>query len=316
VRVIVVATPAFALPTLDALWAADDVDVAAVVTNPDRPAGRGLEPTATPASEWAREHGVPVYTTDKLAADPTAGLQALGEFLPVFATVVVASGLFIPKWLREENAAYSLHGAINLHPSLLPRWRGAAPIAWTIMAGDEAAGVTTISLVKELDEGPVFLQRKVPVAPGETAAALEEKLATAGAALMLETLRGVAAGTLTPTPQPQTGATYAPKITAETQLVDWAKPADELERLVRGLYAAPLARVTVRGQFVQILEATAVAGKGAEAGTVEAVTPAGVDVACGEATLRLVRVKPAGKNEMSGRAFALGRRLVPGDRLG
>ena len=148
-RVIAVATPAFALPTLDALAEAADVALAGLITNPDRPRGRGLAPGPTPAKEWAIAHGLRVYTTDKLTADPTQGQMELADCLPIFALVVVASGLFIPKWLREKNAGYSLHGAVNLHPSLLPKWRGPAPIAWTIIGGDEVGGVTTMSLVKE-----------------------------------------------------------------------------------------------------------------------------------------------------------------------
>jgi methionyl-tRNA formyltransferase len=316
VRVIAVATPAFALPTLDALAEAADVALAGLITNPDRPRGRGLAPGPTPAKEWAIAHGLRVYTTDKLTADPTQGQMELADCLPIFALVVVASGLFIPKWLREENAGYSLHGAVNLHPSLLPKWRGPAPIAWTIIGGDEVGGVTTISLVKELDAGPIYLQKETAVEPRETAGSLGEKLARLGAKLVLETLRGLKAGTLDAAPQDEAKATIAPKITAELRAVDWSRSAIELERLVRGLYPDAPARASLRGDVFQILAAEPKRTEARERpGTIIAVDEAGVVVACGEGALRLTRVKPAGRGEMTAHAFALGRRLAVGDRF-
>lgn len=315
-RVIAVGTPAFALPTLDALREAPDVDLAAVITNPDRPRGRGLEAGPTPAKEWARLHGVKVHTTDKLTADAAEGRMELADYLPIFALVVVASGLFIPKWLRDETAECSLHGAINLHPSLLPKWRGPAPIAWTIIEGDKVAGVTTMSLVKELDKGPVYLQKEIAVGPRETAGTLAETLAKAGAELVLETLRGLDKGVIKPKDQNEAEATYTSKITSETRQVDWTQAATNLDRLVRGLYPDAPARASLAGQPFQILEAEPAEGPAdAAPGTITAVDEAGVVAACGEGALRLARVKPAGRGEMTARAFALGRRLAAGDRF-
>jgi methionyl-tRNA formyltransferase len=313
-RVIAVGTPAFALPTFETLFRADDVDLAAVITNPDRPRGRGLEAGPAPAKEWARARDVRVYTTEKLTGD--AGRAEFADHLPVFALVVVASALFIPKWLREDDAAYSLHGAVNLHPSLLPKRRGPAPIPWTIIDGDDVAGVTTMRLVKEVDAGPIYLQREIAVGPRETAGGLAETLAAAGAELMLATLRRLEAGTITPTPQDETRATYAGKITPETRRFDWTRPAAELDRLVRGLYPDAPARASFAGELVQIIAAEPAEGPaGAEPGTITAAAEDGVVVACGEGALQLVRVKPAGRAEMSAHAFALGRRLAAGARF-
>jgi methionyl-tRNA formyltransferase len=315
-RVIAVGTPAFALPTFEALLRADDVDLAAVITNPDRPRGRGLEAGPTPAKEWASAHDVRVYTTEKITADAAAGRAELADHLPVFALVVVASGLFIPKWLREDDAACARHGAVNLHPSLLPERRGPAPIAWTIIDGDDVAGVTTMRLVKEVDAGPIYLQREIAVRPRETAGGLAETLAAEGAELMLATLRGLEAGTVTPQPQDETRATYAGKITPETRRLDWTRPAAELDRLVRGLYPDAPARASFSGELVQILAAEPAEGPaGAAPGAITAAAEDGVVVACGEGALKLVRVKPAGRGEMSAHAFALGRRLAAGARF-
>ncbi len=315
-RVIAVGTPAFALPTFEALLRADDVDLAAVITNPDRPRGRGLDAGPTPAKEWALARGVRVYTTEKLPADADAGRAELADYLPIFALVVVASALFIPKWLREDDAAYSLHGAVNLHPSLLPKRRGAAPIPWTIIDGDDVAGVTTMRLVKEVDAGPIYLQREIAVGPRETAGELAETLAAEGAELMLATLRGLEAGTVAPKTQDETQATYAGKITPETRRLDWTRPAAELDRLVRGLYPDAPARASFSGELVQILAAEPAEGPADGApGTITAVAEDGVVAACGEGALKLVRVKPAGRGEMSAHAFALGRRLAAGARF-
>jgi methionyl-tRNA formyltransferase len=315
-RVIAVGTPAFALPSFDALHEADDVDLVAVITNPDRPRGRGLEAGPTPAKEWALGHGVRVYATDKLTADPTQGRIELADSLPIFTLVVVASGLFIPKWLREDNAEYSLHGAVNLHPSLLPKWRGPAPIAWTVIEGDEVAGVTTMSLVKELDKGPFYLQKEIAMGPRETAGTLAEKLAQEGAKLVLETLRGLEGGAIKPKPQEEAQATHTSKITSETRQLDWTLPATKLERLVRGLYPDAPARASLAGELVQILGAEpAESPADAAPGTITALDEAGVVVACGEGALKLTRVKPAGRGEMTAHAFGIGRRLAAGDRF-
>lgn len=314
-NVIVAAAPEFALPTLEALVQAPDFRLTALITNPDRPAGRGLALTPTAAKKWAQLHGVPVVTAERIPAEVEEGKQLLRDFLPTFALVVVASALFIPKWLRDENPAVALWGAVNLHPSLLPRWRGAAPIPWTIIAGDGKTGVTTMKLTKELDAGPIYLQRELAVPGRATAGDLAATLATAGAELVLETLRGLAARAIYPRPQDDHLATYAPKITAELQTIDWNQDARRIDRLIRALNPAPLARTFFSGQPVQIINAEPETVEG-EPGKIKAIDAEGVVVGCGAGALRLKEVKPAGKRAMPAYAFALGRRLAVGDRLG
>jgi methionyl-tRNA formyltransferase len=309
-RVIAVATPAFALPTLDALHGADGVAVAAVLTNPDRPRGRGMEQGAPAAKEWALSRDVAVYQPEKLTREAISGCPAFGS--PVDALVVVASAFYVPTWLRELPR----FGAVNLHPSLLPALRGPAPINWAVINGLAETGVTTMLLADEMDAGDVLLQRAVTVDPRETAGSLAAKLAEAGAALMLDTLRGLDAGTVTPTPQDHARATHAPKINAEIRAADWTRPAEELDRLVRGLYPDAPARASFGGDIVQILAAEpAPAAPATEPGSVIAISEEAVVVACGAGALALKRVKPAGRGEMTAHAFAVGRRLAVGGRF-
>ncbi len=309
-RVVAVATPAFALPTLDALFEADDVDLVAVITNPDRPRGRGLEHGAPAAKEWALAREVAVYQPEKLTREALKGFPAFD--VAADALVVVASAFYIPSWLREAPRL----GAVNLHPSLLPALRGPAPVNWAVINGLAETGVTTMLLADEMDAGDVLLQRPIAVGARETAGSLAAKLAAAGAELMLETLRGLDAGTVTPAPQDHGRATHAPKITADVRALDWSRPAEELERLVRGLYPDAPARASLGGEVLQVLAAEPVAAEpAAQPGTVVAAGEAGVVVACGEGALALERVKPAGRKEMTAHAFAVGRRLAVGDRF-
>jgi methionyl-tRNA formyltransferase len=314
-RVIAVATPAFALPTLEALAAAPDVELVRLITKEDKPAGRGLRSQPPPVYDWAVRRGVPVAQTAKLSRPGDGG--APDADVAADALVVVASAFFIPGRLRDpQPAGATTFGAVNLHPSLLPELRGPAPVNWALILGYEATGVTTIALTDEMDAGDIFLQQEVAVASRDTAATLGARLAEAGAALVLATLRGLAAGTVTRRPQEPARARnlYRPKITADVQQLAWTRPAAELDRLVRGLAPAPGAWLTFRGGVVHIVEAEAVAGAGAPPGTIIASDADGVAVACGEGALRLRRVKPAGKAEMTARAFALGRRLEAGSR--
>jgi methionyl-tRNA formyltransferase len=271
-RVLAIATPRFAFPTLEALAAAPDVELTALLTNPDRPRGRGLAPAPPAAKEWAQERSLPVYQPEKLTREEVGAFADLD--LAVEALVVVASAFFVPRWMREGPPL----GAVNLHPSLLPALRGAAPINWAIINGLAATGVTTMFLAREMDAGDILLQREIPLRTRETAGSLAPRLAQVGAELVLATLRGLEGGTVTPRPQEAARVTHAPKIT--------------------------------------VLEAEPAAGKrGAAPGTIVAVEGEGLVVACGQGALRLLRVKPAGRQAMTGRAFAVGRRLTPGDRL-
>jgi len=309
-RVVAVATPAFALPTLDALYDANDVAIAAVLTNPDRPRGRGLERGAPAAKEWAARRDVAVYQPEKLTREAIGECPAFGT--PVDALVVVASAFYVPTWLRELPR----FGAVNLHPSLLPALRGPAPVNWAVINGLAETGVTTMLLADEMDAGDILMQLPVAVDARETAGTLAAKLAAAGAALMLETLRGLNAGTVTSTPQDHTRATHAPKLNAETRAVDWTRSAEELDRLVRGLYPDAPARASFGGDVVQVLEAEpAPAAPASEPGSVIAIEDEAVVVACGSGALAMKRLKAAGRAEMSAYAFAVGRRLAVGGRF-
>ncbi len=310
-RVIAVATAAFADATLDALHAAADIELAAVVTKPDRPRGRGLKFGAPPAKEWARAHGVDVFQPQKLSRAEVAAFPELELWCDLL--VVVASAFYVPSWLRREPRL----GAVNIHPSLLPALRGPAPVNWAIINGLAETGVSTMRLADEMDAGDILMQEAVAVGARETAGSLAAKLAGAGARLLLETARALDAGELTATPQNAAAASYAPKITAEVRTVDWEQDAAALDRLVRGLSPTPGARSPFRGGYLGILESEAAVGRGGGApGTVERVAADGLTIACGAGALKLVRVKPAGRPAMSAHAFALGQRLSPGTHLG
>lgn len=316
-RVIAVGTPAFALPTFDALHEAPDVEIAQVITKAERPGGRGLKPIYPPVYEWARDKGLPVVQLEKLTRAYDAGSSEVD--VSVDAVVVVASAFFVPAWLGEpQPEGVVKYGAVNLHPSLLPELRGPAPVNWAIIEGYAETGVTTISLVDELDAGDVLLQERLAVDAGETAGSLAEKLAQLGARVVLDTLRGLARGEIQPTAQDPGRAKilYRPKITADVRAVEWSRAAAKLERLVRGLYPDAPARASLAGELVQVLGAEPAEGPAdAAPGTITALDEAGVVVACGEGALKLTRVKPAGRGKMTAHAFAIGRRLAPGDRF-
>jgi methionyl-tRNA formyltransferase len=316
-RVIAVGTPAFALPAFEALRDARDVEIAQVVTKAERPGGRGLKPIYPPAYEWATENGLPIVQLEKF---PKAYDQVSSEIdATADAVVVVASAFFVPAWLRDpQPEGLTKFGAVNLHPSLLPELRGPAPVNWAIIEGYDETGVTTIRLAEELDAGDILLQERVDIAGGETAGTLAEKLAQLGARAVLDTLRGLARGEIEPRAQDTSEAhiLYRPKITAEVRAVSWSEPAERIERLVRGLYPDAPARASFSGELLQILAAEPAGGPAdAAPGTITAVAEDGVVVACGEGALKLVRVKPAGRGEMSAHAFALGRRLAAGARF-
>jgi methionyl-tRNA formyltransferase len=309
IKTVFFGSPEFALPSLAAL--ADDpaFEVLAVLTNPDRPAGRGMDLRPTPVKELAVEKGIPVYETTDLAEESCADVYPILRRADVNA--VVATSHFVPKWLRELPPFDS----VNVHPSLLPRWRGAAPIQHALMAGDRVTGVTVIRIVKEMDAGPVLAQVEVPIAADDTYGSLSERLSKVGTALLVETIKGLEKGTVAP--REQVGeVTYAPKLTAADRRINWSRPAEELERQVRGLYPKPGAFFEFGNTRVQLLKA-AVDGEAftSEPGRVAGVTDAEVIVECGVGHLTLIEVKPAGKGEMSAGDFARGRRVEIGNRF-
>ena len=304
-RIVFWGTPAPALPALEALLSAPDIAVAAVVTNPDRPSGRGHKLTPPPVKRVAAHVGVPVWQPDK----PRALADELAALAPD-ACAVVAYGAILPQAVLDTGGK----GFVNLHFSLLPAWRGAAPVAHTILAGDTRTGVTCFVLEAGMDSGPILLTAETEVGPRETAGELTTRLAELGAPVLVDALRGLVAGTLEPRPQDHAQATYAAKLTPDHARLDWRESAVAVDRAVRAFNPVPGAHTTFAGQRLKIHRGLPVAGAGTP-GTVVRSDEAGPVVACGEGALRLDEVQPAGKARMSGPDFVNGYRPL-GSRLG
>lgn len=308
-RVAFFGTPQPAVPALEALVAAPDIDVACVVTNPDRPAGRGQQPAPPPVKAIAEWAGLVVWQPER-PREVIRGLDAL----ELDAAAVVAYGALLP----ADVLGTARHGFVNLHFSLLPAWRGAAPVTHSILHGDAETGVTCFLLDEGMDTGPVLVAEPTAVGEQETAGELTTRLAELGAPLLVDALHGLVAGRLTPTPQEHDNASYAPKIAPEDAELDWTRPAVELSRAVRAFNPVPGAYTELGGARLKIHRARVLdseAETGDEPGTVVGTDERAPVVACGRGTLRLDEVQPAGKARMPGSAFANGYRPV-GDRLG
>ncbi len=301
-RLAFMATAAFAVPTLEALCAAGH-EVAAVYTRPPRRAGRGQGLARSPVDQAAERLGLAVRTPPRLDDDACRAFASLG----LDACVVAAYGLILP---AAVLAAPRL-GCVNVHPSLVPRWRGPAPIPRTIEAGDRETGVTIIAMDEGIDSGPVLLVERLPVAERATAGSLHDILAGLGARLLVAALAGLGAGTLAATPQPGTGVSYAAKPDKAEGRLDWRRPAAELDRLVRAFDPRPGARFELDGRPIKALAAEVAEGGGAP-GTLLA---ADFTVACGAGALRLTRVQGAGRAATDGAAFLRGARVTVGTAL-
>ena len=305
-KLVFMGTPAFAVPTLDAL-SASGYSIAAVYTQPPRAAERGRKVRPTPVAARAEVAGIQVMTPASLKpADAQTAFAALDADL----AVTVAYGLILPPAVL---AAPRL-GCINAHASLLPLWRGAAPIQRAIMAGDEETGVTIMRMDQGLDTGPILMAERVPIGPGTTGGTLHDRLAALSARLVVEAIDALAAGKLAETPQPGEGATYAAKLEKHEAAIDWRAPAAHIERRVRALAPRPGAWFVHEGERVKVLAAERVAGAtDAPPGTVIDVALA---VACGDgAALRPTRLQRAGKAAMDRDAFLRGRPIAAGTRL-
>lgn len=303
-RICFFGTPQPALPALRSLAAADDVEIVRVVTNPDRPRGRGHKLLPTPVKEAARELGLEVWQPDKPKeiGDELAALD-------VDACAIVAYGAILPRPVLDAGG----RGFVNLHFSLLPAWRGAAPVAHAVLAGDDETGVSCFLLEEGMDTGPVLTEARTRIGPDESAGELTARLAELGAPVLLEALRGLVDGTIVPRPQPADGATYAPKIGPDDARLDWTRPAIELDRAVRAFNPVPGAHTTFQGQRLKVHRARPVAGRGVPGAVlrVDADGPQGGPVvATGDGALRLDEVQPAGKGRMQGPDFANGYRPV------
>ena len=296
-------TPAFAVPVLAALAGAGHA-LAAVYTRPPRPAGRGQRARPSPVHAFAEARGIAVRTPASLAG---AAEQEAFAGLEADAAVVCAYGLILPRPVLRAPRL----GCINVHASLLPRWRGAAPIERALMAGDAETGVTIMGMDEGLDTGPILEARRLPIGPETTAAALQGALAAFGADLVVDVLEALAAGASRPLAQPADGVTYAPRIRPEEYDLDWRRPAAELERQVRAL--GPRTRFAHQGLAIRVLAARAVAApRDRNPGTVLDGRPR---VACGDGALELVRLQRPGKAALPADAFLRGYALPAGTRL-
>lgn len=297
----------FAIPTLAALIDAGHT-ICEVVCQPDRPAGRGQHLATPPLGDYARKAGLPLFQPEKLR-DPAAIQHCLAHHADVY--VVVAYGQIIPK----ELLTAAKHQCINLHPSLLPKYRGAAPINWPIIQGDTVTGVSTMYLVEALDAGDVLMQYPVPIEDTDTAATLHDKLSKIGARLMVETIAGLDKNEITPQPQDDTLATYAEKLSKAHGQIKWDLPADVIARLIRGLQPWPMAHAQWDGKSIKIHAAESVPLAASQPpGTVVAVGDK-VMVATGEGRLAITELQIEGKRAMSAREFLNGHPLKVGDQL-
>ncbi|MEZ5843482.1 MAG: methionyl-tRNA formyltransferase [Hyphomicrobiaceae bacterium] len=306
-RVVFMGTPAFSVPMLAALIGAGH-DVAAVYAQPPRPAGRGMTETKAPVHEFAEEAAIPVLTPHTLR---TAEALAAFRAHEADVAVVVAYGLILPKAILEAPRL----GCLNMHASKLPRWRGAAPIQRAIMAGDTETAAMVMQMEEGLDTGPVLLAERVPIGPDTTAGELHDTLAEVGADLMVRALAALERGSLTATPQPADGTTYAAKIEKAEAHIDFARTAAEVHNHVRGLSPFPGAWLEAgpdeRRERIKVLRTAVVAGSG----TPGTVLDDHLTIACSEGAVRLMEVQRAGKRPMSADKLLRGFRLPTGSKV-
>lgn len=302
-RLIFMGTPDFSVPALEALVAAGH-EIVCVYSQPPRPAGRGQRPRPGPVQARAEALGLP---TRQPASFREAGERAAFAASGAEAAVVVAYGLILPIAVLDAPA----RGCFNIHASLLPRWRGAAPIQRAILAGDAETGVCVMGMEAGLDTGPVWLREATPIGPEDTAATLHDRLSRLGARLMVTALERL--GALTPEPQPAEGVTYAAKIDKAEARVDWARPAAEVDRLIRGLSPFPGAWCEIGGERVKLLMSGLAPGTGAPG---EVLDSDALTVACGTGAVRLTRLQRAGKGSMTAEELLRGFPAPVGSRLG
>ncbi|MFG2719969.1 methionyl-tRNA formyltransferase [Streptomyces sp. NPDC048416] len=308
-KLVFAGTPEVAVPALDALIASGRHEVAAVVTRPDAPAGRGRRLVASPVAERAEEAGIEVLKPAKPRDEQfLARLRAIApDCCPV-----VAYGALLPKVALDVPA----RGWVNLHFSLLPAWRGAAPVQHAVMAGDEITGAATFLIEEGLDSGPVYGTVTEEVRPTDTSGDLLTRLAFAGAGLLAATMDGIEDGSLKAVPQPADGISLAPKITVEMALVDWAAPALRVDRVVRGCTPAPGAWTVFRGERLKLIQAAPVTDRTDLAPGELSVAKNNVYVGTGSHAVELLWVQPQGKKPMRGADWARGVRIAPGERVG
>ena len=304
-RIVFMGTPDFAVPSLQALIDAGH-DVCAVYTQPDKPQGRKQILTAPPVKTLALEHDIPVFQPNTLKnEDEQARLRELAPEV----IIVVAYGKLLPKAVLDIPP----HGCINVHGSLLPRWRGAAPIQWAVIAGDEKAGVTTMQMAEGLDTGDMLLTYETKVGEKETAGELFDRLAQSGAELLTQTL--VKLNDITPRPQDDAQSCYAHMLDKQMAVIDWSKSAHEIDCLIRGLNPWPIALTTLSGERLKVFAAEKAAGNGEPGTVLEAAPKKGLTVACGEGALKLTEIQLVGGKRMKATDFLRGHAIEVGTKL-
>ena len=304
-RIVFMGTPDFAVPCLARLLA-DGHELAGVFTQPDKPKGRGYKLAPPPVKVLAQEHGIPVYQPEKMK-DGRA-LEILRGLMPELI-VVVAYGRILPKEILELPK----YGCINVHGSLLPRWRGAAPIQWSVISGDQLAGVTTMYMAEGLDTGDMILSRSTPIGPEETSGELYERLAQLGAELLSETVALVAQGNAPRTPQDDACSCYAPMLTRELARLDFTKPAAGVRSLICGMNPWPVAHTRLAGKVLKVYRARLAEGSGTPG---EVLDGKRLVVACGGGAVELLEIQAEGGKRMLAADYLRGHPVQAGTRLG
>lgn len=312
-RIVYFGTPAFAVPSLEAL-ASSRHTVVGLVSQPDRPKGRGHRIQVTPTKEAALARGIPVLQSQRIKTPEF--LESIKALQPDLG-VVAAYGRIIPDALLHVPRL----GMINVHASILPKYRGAAPVHRAVIGGERETGVTIMRVIAELDAGPTFAMRTRRIGEDETSTDVERALAALGADLLLDVVDDIAAGRAVETPQDDTQATFAPKLTKEEGRIDWRLPAARIHDLVRGLQPWPLAATRLAGERLLIHRTSQIAPTDVyryegEPGSIVAADPAGIVVLCGDAlTLQILQLQPEGSRVMSARDYLAGHKILPGARL-
>ncbi len=305
-RILFMGTPDFAVPCLRRLLA-DGHEIVGVVTQPDKPQGRKMKLTPPPVKTLALEEGLTVHQPETLK---DGSLVPLLEQEKPEIIVVVAYGKLLPPYVLD----YPVYGCVNVHGSLLPRWRGAAPIQWSVIAGDQYAGVTTMKMARGLDTGDMLLSWQTEIGARETAGQLFDRLAQAGAALLSETIQRL--DEITPVPQDENLSSYAPMLNKEIAIIDWLKPLQEIDCLIRGLNPWPIALTTLHGVRMKVYAAEPAEGHGKPGEVLTADTKTGLVVACGDGAVRLTEIQMVGGKRMDAKDYLRGHSIETGTILG
>ena len=305
-RIVFMGTPDFAVASLKALCEGG-YDVVGVFTQPDRPKGRGNKVVMTPVKEYAVSRGIPVFQPQHIRRDGLEDLQHLAPDLCVTA----AFGQILSQAVLDVPPL----GTINVHASLLPRHRGSAPINWAILQGDKEAGVTTMMTARGIDNGDMLLRATTPIAPGETASELTERLSVMGASLLIDTLQALEAGTLTRIPQDESAMTYDPMLNKDMGVLDWTRPAAEIVNRIHGLNPWPGCTTPYEGQRLKLLRAEAADGSGQPGEILTADPKAGLVIAAGEGAVRVTQMQAPGGKPMNPKDYLRGHPMAVGTVL-